>query len=419
MFISKVSWKLFSGRLFYFCIMDQVILFDDPAIRGSLLPFTFTRPVGEIRIGILKIKEKWQRHLKVKIGYFTQEYLKEKFEREEAPSLFINGALCPCPRLLSAITKLEPGQALWSNSTLLALHVDRPDDFSIDLARERQAVHYVGEFTLIQKSWHIFQYNAAELKMDFELITTGRVSRGINDHATIVYNHPLIFVEEGAQVRAAVLNAENGPIYIGKNAKIEEGALIRGPFALCEGATINMGAKMRGDTTVGPFSKVGGEVSNSVIFGYSNKGHDGFMGNSVIGEWCNFGADSNISNLKNNYAPVKLWDYIRGSYVDTGMQFCGLMMGDHSKCGINTMFNTGTVVGVAANIFGAGYPRNFITSYAWGGSMGFSTHNYRKFEETAAKVMERRGLQFDDAERKIYRRVFELTQAYRIWDKDV
>jgi UDP-N-acetylglucosamine diphosphorylase/glucosamine-1-phosphate N-acetyltransferase len=399
--------------------MHQVILFDDPAIRGSLLPFVFTRPVGEIRVGILKIKEKWERYLKVRIGFFTQGYLKEKFGHEEVPSLFINGALCPSSGVLSAIAKLEPGEALWSNSTLLALHVARPQDFSIELAREREAVHYEGECTLIQKNWHIFQYNAAELRMDFALITAGRQSKGIHDRATIAYNESAIFVEEGVQIRAAVLNAENGPIYIGKNSRVEEGALIRGPFALCEGATVGMGAKMRGDTTVGPFSKVGGEVSNSVIFGYSNKSHEGFMGNSVIGEWCNFGADSNISNLKNNYASVKLWDYIKGSYVDTGLQFCGLMMGDHSKCGINTMFNTGTVVGVGASIFGAGYPRNFITSFAWGGASGFSTHNYKKFEETAAKVLERRGLEFDDTEKRIYRRVFELTQAYRIWDKDV
>jgi UDP-N-acetylglucosamine diphosphorylase/glucosamine-1-phosphate N-acetyltransferase len=399
--------------------MHQVILFDDPAIRGSLLPFTFTRPVGEIRVGILTIKEKWERHLKVPMGYFTQEYLKEKFGHADIPSLFINGALCPNPDLLSAIKHLEPGQALWHGATLLALPLDQPQEFSIDLARTRQAVRYDADLTLVQKSGHIFHSNGKELRSDFDLITAGRASKGISDPATVTYNAPAIFVEEGAHVRAAVLNAENGPIYIGKNARIEEGALIRGPFALCEGSTVNMGAKMRGDTTVGPFSKIGGEVSNSVIFGYSNKGHEGFLGNSVIGEWCNFGADSNTSNLKNNYASVKLWDYIKGSYVDTGLQFCGLMMGDHSKCGINTMFNTGTVVGVAANIFGAGYPRNFITSFAWGGPMGFSTHNYKKFEETAAKVMERRGLQLDDVEKKIYRRLFELTQAYRIWDKDI
>ncbi len=224
-------------------------------------------------------------------------------------------------------------------------------------------------------------------------------------------------MEEGASIKAAVLNAEKGPIYIGKNAEVQEGALIRGPFALCEGSTVNMGAKMRGDTTVGPHSKVGGEISNSVIFGYSNKGHEGFMGNSVIGEWCNLGADSNVSNLKNNYASVKIWDYVKGSYADTGLQFCGLMMGDHSKCGINTMFNTGTVIGVGANIFGAGYPRNFITSFAWGGSLGFSTYQFQKFEETASKVMERRGLVFDALERDILQKVFDLTKAYRIWDK--
>ncbi|HLT08022.1 MAG TPA: GlmU family protein [Cyclobacteriaceae bacterium] len=399
--------------------MHQVILFDDPAIRGHLLPFTFTRPVGDIRVGILKISEKWEKYLQKKVGFFTQEYLREKFPHGQGMALFINGALCPNPAVLAAINNLALGQALWSDSTLLALRMQDPSNFSIEFAREQEAVVYHDNATLIQKSWHIFQFNAAELKKDFELITAGRWSQGVNDPATICYNEENIFVEEGAHIRASVLNAENGPIYIGKNARVEEGALIRGPFALCEGATVNMGGKMRGDTTVGPYSKVGGEISNSVIFGYSNKGHDGFMGNSVIGEWCNFGADSNISNLKNNYASVKLWDYIRGSYVDTGLQFCGLMMGDHSKCGINTMFNTGTVVGVAANIYGAGYPRNFITSFAWGGAMGFSTHNYKKFEETASKVMERRGLRFDEAEGRIYQKVFNLTRAYRIWDKDV
>ena len=419
MFISKVSWKLFSERLFYFCVMDQVILFDDPALRGGLLPFTFTRPVGEIRVGILKIREKWEKYLGLKGGYFTQEYLSEKFTFEHVPSLFINGALCPEPDLLSAIGRLRPEQALWHENTLLALPLMSPQTFSLEIAKEKQAVRFEGKITLIQKTWHIFQNNAAEIVNDFELITAGRTSEGILDKATVTYNQGAIFVEKGANIRAAVLNAEDGPIYIGKNAKIEEGALIRGPFALCEGSTVNMGAKMRGDTTVGPFSKIGGEVSNSVIFGYSNKGHDGFMGNSVIGEWCNFGADSNISNLKNNYAPVKIWDYIRGGYTDTGLQFCGLMMGDHSKCGINTMFNTGTVVGVGANIFGAGYPRNFITSFAWGGPSGFSTYNFGKFQETASKVMERRGLVFDAQEEKILQKVFKLTQAYRIWEKDI
>jgi UDP-N-acetylglucosamine diphosphorylase/glucosamine-1-phosphate N-acetyltransferase len=398
--------------------MDQVILFDDPALRGSLLPFTFTRPVADIRVGILKIAEKWKTHLYLTPGYFTQEYLKYKFSYKNAPALFINGALCPNEKLLETIRQLQPGKSLWHESTLLAVHVDSPQSFSIEWAKEKEVIFYEGELTIIKKNWHIYQYNGREMILDFGIITKNRHSAGVNDSYTITYGQENIFVEEGARIKAAVLNAENGPIYIGKDADIQEGALIRGPFALCEGSTVNMGAKIRGETTVGPFSKVGGEISNSVIFGYSNKGHDGFMGNSVVGEWCNFGADSNVSNLKNNYASVKLWDYIKGSYVDTGQQFCGIMMGDHSKCGINTMFNTGTVVGVGANIFGAGFPRNFITSFAWGGSQGFSTYQFQKFEETASKVMERRGREYTQEEKNILYKVYELTKAYRIWDKE-
>lgn len=409
---------LYSGRLFYFCQMDQVILFDDPALRGSLLPFTFTRPVADIRVGILKISEKWKSYFNLTPGYFTQDYLKFKFGYKNAPALFINGALCPNERLLATLLQLPPGKSLWHENTLLAVHVDTPQSFSIEWAKEKEVVFYDEELTIIKKNWHIYAYNGQELKMDFGIVTKNRQSAGVDDPHTITYRPGNIFVEEGARIKAAVLNAENGPIYIGINAEIQEGALIRGPFALCEGSTVNMGAKIRGDTTVGPHSKVGGEISNSVIFGYSNKGHDGFMGNSVVGEWCNFGADSNVSNLKNNYASVKLWDYIKGSYVDTGQQFCGIMMGDHSKCGINTMFNTGTVVGVGANIFGAGFPRNFITSFAWGGSQGFSTYQFQKFEETASKVMKRRGIDFTQEEKDMLFKVYELTKAYRIWDKE-
>jgi UDP-N-acetylglucosamine diphosphorylase/glucosamine-1-phosphate N-acetyltransferase len=270
---------------------------------------------------------------------------------------------------------------------------------------------------LLQKTWNNFQFNGSEIKKDFELITAGRKSAEINDPYTRVYSSENIFIEEGANIKAAILNAENGPIYIGKNTEIQEGAIIRGPFALCEGSTINMGAKLRGDTTVGPHSKVGGEVSNAVIFGYSNKGHEGFLGNSVIGEWCNLGADTNTSNLKNNYAPVKLWDYTKGGFANTGLQFCGLMMGDHSKCGINTMFNTGTVVGVGSNIFGDGYPRNFIPSFAWGGAAGFSTFQFPKFEEVAIAVMGRRKIAWTPEDKEILSRIFETSASYRIWEK--
>jgi UDP-N-acetylglucosamine diphosphorylase/glucosamine-1-phosphate N-acetyltransferase len=398
--------------------MDNLILFDDPTIRGSLLPFTFTRPVADIRVGILKISEKWEKYTGHSAGFFTQEYLSAKFSKKNSPALFINGALLPDPQVWNAIRSLQSGEALWKGNQLLALQMDKPELFGIEIAKNKYPVSYEGEVVLIQKTWHIFQFNAAEIKKDYDLITADRISQPVGDSHTIVYAPENIFIEAGAKIKAAVLNAEGGPIYIGKNTEIQEGSLIRGPFALCEGSTVNMGAKLRGDTTVGPYSKVGGEISNSVIFGYSNKGHEGFLGNSVIGEWCNLGADTNTSNLKNNYAPVKLWDYTKGGFANTGLQFCGLMMGDHSKCGINTMFNTGTVVGVGANIFGDGYPRNFIPSFAWGGASGFSTFQVSKFDEVATAVMKRRGLTYGQADKEIIEKVFDLTRHYRIWDKE-
>lgn len=285
-------------------------------------------------------------------------------------------------------------------------------------AADRDPIQLEKEPLLLQKTWNIFQFNGAQIKEDFALLTNGRKSHAVGDPHTIVYNPDQIFIEDGVKIRAAVLNAESGPIYLGRNSEIQEGAVIRGPFALGEFSTVNMGAKLRGDTTVGPHCKVGGEISNSVIFGYSNKGHEGFLGNSVLGEWCNLGADTNTSNLKNNYAPVKLWDYTKGGFANTGLQFCGLMMGDHSKCGINTMFNTGTVVGVGANVFGDGYPRNFIPSFSWGGAAGFSTFTMPKFEETAKAVFGRRGKEWSQEEKEILERVFELTKTYRIWDKN-
>lgn len=405
-----------SGRLFYFCPMNQILLFDDPAIRGSLLPFTFTRPVADIRVGILKISEKWQKYTDAQVSFLTQDYLQKKFPRSQGPALAINGAWLPELDSLEILKKLEPNQALYWGKTLLATFIGETEK-NLAFASEREIVHLDKEPVLVQKTWNIFQFNAAEIRKDFALITKGRVSQPVGDAHTVVYAPENVFIEEGAKIRAAVLNAENGPIYIGKNTEVQEGALIRGSFALCEGSIVNMGAKLRGDTTVGPYSKIGGEVSNSVLFGYSNKSHEGYLGNSVLGEWCNLGADTNTSNLKNNYAPVKLWDYTKGGFANTGLQFCGLMMGDHSKSGINTMFNTGTVVGVGALIFGEGYPRNFIPSFAWGGAAGFSTFDMFKFEETAKAVMARRGVEWSPEDKEILERVFDLTKTYRIWDK--
>lgn len=381
----------------------DITLFDPAEIRRSLLPFTFTRPVADIRIGILKISEKWE-HFGFHVGFMTEDYLSSRFKSNNA-SIRVNGGLCPDISIVSAIKALENGQRLVSDSIELASNGDGAEE-----------VKYNQPYRLVSNPWDIFQFNKEQIVSDYSLITDGRKSAEITDPHTIVYGRENIFIEEGASIRAAILNAEDGPIYIGKNAQIHEGAIVKGAFALCESSHVNMGAKIKGDTTIGPHSKVGGEISNSVIFGYSNKGHDGFLGNSVIGEWCNLGADTNTSNLKNNYADVKLWNYGTGRFANTGLQFCGLMMGDHAKCGINTMFNTGTVVGVGSNVFGSGYPRNFIPSFAWGGASGLTTFQLRKFYEVAEAVMKRRGIDLDDTERAMLSKVFEDTAEYRIWE---
>lgn len=385
----------------------NLVLFDDPSIRINLLPFTFTRPIGKIRVGILTLAEKWEKRLNIPASFLTEPYLQKKFPLNPShDNLFINAAWCPDDQALESVRSLKQGETLVYHEMILAW---RNVDMSLPDLSKSSPKQFSGEVTLIDQPWRIFQFNGAQIKIDYALITKDRKSAGIQDKHTIVYNESDIFVEEGVSIRAAVLNAEDGPIYLGKNSIVQEGALIKGPFALCEGSLVNMGGKMRGDITVGPFSKVGGEISNSVIFGYSNKGHEGFLGNSVLGEWCNLGADTNTSNLKNNYENVKLWNYAKGGFIDTGLQFCGLMMGDHSKCGINTMFNTGTVVGVSSNIFGDGFPRNFIPSFSWGGASGFTTYQLEKACDTAEKAMERRNVVLDDIEKEILANVFELT----------
>lgn len=390
----------------------NIIVFDDPVIRKDLLPFTFTRPVASIRVGILTIKEKWERFFQP-ISWLTEGYLMEKFPLHTShDNLQINGAVCPDENLVNAIKALKMDEALTKDKLIIAKRTTDINSDDLLVAKE-----YSGSLTLIDQPWKIFQYNGAQIRFDFELITRGRKSNVINDPHTKVYSQENIFIEEGAVIKAAVLNASTGPIYIGKNTQIQEGGLIRGPFALCEESILNMGVKVRGDVTIGPNCKAGGEISNAVMFAYSNKAHDGFLGSSVIGEWCNLGADTNTSNLKNNYDTVKLWNYPKGKFQDTGLTFCGLMMGDHSKCGINTMFNSGTVVGVASNIFGSGYPRNFIPSFAWGGTAGFSTFELNKANETASKAMERRNVVLNEVDKKILKVVFGITASERTWEK--
>jgi UDP-N-acetylglucosamine diphosphorylase/glucosamine-1-phosphate N-acetyltransferase len=390
------------------------IIFDG-TVRNALLPFTFTRPVADIRIGILTIREKWEKHLGYTTTTLTEEYLMEKFpmvEMEE--NIMINASFLPNEILSEMVSSLEVNQAIFHGDEVVAFYTnDTQEEVDFD---KYEIIDFDDACIKIEHTWDIFQKNDAALREDFELITEGRTSQLIPKSVNVL-SPENIFIEEGAKLEFVTLNASTGPIYIGKNAEIMEGSVIRGPFALCEEAQVKLATKVYGATTVGPHSRIGGEVNNSVLFGYSNKGHDGFLGNSVLGEWCNIGADSNNSNLKNNYEEVKLWSYETEGFAKTGLQFCGLMMGDHSKCGINTMFNTGTVVGVSANIFGDGFPRNFIPSFAWGGASGFTTFQVKKAFETAEKVMDRRKVKLDDVEKEILTKVFELSAGNRIWEK--
>ncbi len=393
----------------------NLVLFDDPRIRMDLLPFTYTRPVSGVRTGILTIQEKWEQYFSLKASNLTQDYLSEKFPLSSGKdNILINGAVCPDQPLFEAIQKLKIGESLIKDKLTIAIRSENAD--SIDLAGLKQTA-FSGSILVIDQPWKVFIHNGDQIRADFTLLTKGRKSAVIADPHTKTYAPDQLFIEEGAQITAAVLNASTGPIYIGKHAQVQEGAVIRGPFSLGEESIVNMGAKIRGDVTVGPHCKVGGEISSAVIFGYSNKAHDGFLGSSVLGEWCNLGADTNTSNLKNNYDPVKLWNYAKGGFQNTGLTFCGLMMGDHSKCGINTMFNTGTVVGVSANIFGDGYPRNFVPSFAWGGTAGFSTFQLNRAYETATRAMERRKVALTEADKSILKSIFEMTTPERAWEK--
>ena len=385
------------------------ILFDGEH-RDALLPFTYTRPVAEIRIGILTIREKWELFLGSTTTTVTEDYLSEKYPMVEMEqNIMINASYTPNEALVHQIKNLKENQAVYDGETMVAFFSSEDQEIDID---RFEVFQFEGKLLKIETTWDIFSKNGDAIKADFNLLTADRTSQPIPEK-TVAFNPEAIFIEEGAQLPLCVLNATDGPIYIGKDAEIMEGSMVRGPFALCEGSTLKMGTKIYGPTTIGPHSKVGGEVNNSVFFGHSNKGHDGFLGNSVIGEWCNLGADTNNSNLKNNYAEVRLWSYESENFAKTGLQFCGLLMGDHSKCGINTMFNTGTVVGVSANIFGSGFPRNFIPSFSWGGAKGFTTYLTSKAFEVATEIMKRRGMEFSAQESAILEHVFELSASYR------
>ena len=387
----------------------NIIFFDDKE-WANLRPLTLTKPLAELRMGILSFRERWEKLIEGNYSYLTKEYLSEKYPAQvENLNLFINPAYFPFPDLVQAIQNLKEGEVLMHQESLIAANLSLEDFQNIEKNHSKH--NYKGEILLINRLWDLFTYNDLAIKFDFEIITKGRKSQGISATNGIL-NSENIFLEEGAVVEFSVLNAKSGPIYVGKDAEIMEGSLVRGSLALCEGAKLNMGTKIYSGTTVGPHSKVGGEVNNSILIGYYNKGHEGFLGNSVLGEWCNLGADTNNSNLKNNYSTIKVWDYTENTYIESGLQFCGLMMGDFSKSAINTQFNTGTVAGVSANVFESGFPPKFIPSFSWGGREDSPKFDFEKSCEAAQKMMERRKKLLTKVDKRILKHIYLEPSEY-------
>jgi UDP-N-acetylglucosamine diphosphorylase/glucosamine-1-phosphate N-acetyltransferase len=393
--------------------MNYILI--DTVCRESFLPFTHTRSVADIRCGILTLREKWEAYLQATTHTITAPFLQDRYSLVYAAQNYIIAAnVFPNMYLQQEICNMASGSVLQSGENIIAYCLTEED--ATKLANQEpianlQIIQSQFAINTIDNPWDIFSKNDVALREDYNLLTVNKSSAAISKTNTVIGTD--IFIEEGAKVEASILNANTGPIYIGRNAEIMEGCIIRGPFAMGENAQLKLGTKIYGATTLGPNCKVGGEVNNAVLFANSSKAHDGFLGNSVIGEWCNLGADTNNSNLKNNYEEVKLWSEAKGTFVKTGLQFCGLMMADHSKCGINTMFNTGTVVGVSANIFGAGFPRNYIPSFSWGGASGFTEYKIDKALQTMQLVFARRQKQLTDSDIKLYTYLFEQSAKDR------
>lgn len=387
----------------------NIILFDGPEWE-NMRPLTLTKPFAEMRIGILSFKDRWMKYLGGNYSYLTRDYLSKKYPAHiESQNIFINPSFFPNPTLAKSIVELKEGESIWQNDEPVAacMGIEQFVEQRFDDSKKKSesaAAH-------VRFLWELFLYNEFAIRHDFDLITKNRKSQPISKTNNVL-NSENIFLEEGAKVEFSTLNASKGPIYLGENSEIMEGSMIRGGFALCEHGLVKMGAKIYPGTTVGPYSKVGGELNNAILMAYSNKGHDGFLGNAVLGEWCNLGADTNNSNLKNNYDPVKLWDYGKKRYISTGLQFCGLFMADFSKSAINTQFNTGTVVGVSSNIFKSGFPPNFVSSFNWGGSRDSIRYELKASFEAAEKMMARREKILTEKDREILTHIFNETTVY-------
>ena len=390
----------------------NIALIDLPDLRPKLFPFALTRPIGTFRVGILTIQEKWQHYLNTSVDVITSDPLiNAKYQQYQQYDLVINATILPDQALADSIDELQFGQSLCKEGYFIASRFETsklPLDTSTTIKNE-----YLGEISFLDRTWDIFLKNEEEISKDFKCLTQNKKSYSIIDPHTIVYGADNVFLAQGASVRASIINAEKGPVYLDENSEIQEGCVIKGPFYLGKGSKINAGAVIREGCSFGPSCKVGGEVSNAIIFANSNKAHDGFLGNAVIGEFCNLGAATNCSNLKNNYEEVKMYDYVQERFIASGLQFCGLMMGDHSKSAIGTLFNTGTTVGAHCNVFGSGFPKTFIPSFSWGGSGHMVTYTFDRAMQTAEKVMARRDVELTETDRSIFQSIFEASSKLR------
>lgn len=399
----------------------KVVLFDTPQTFENLLPISYTRPVGDFRVGIRTIREKWESVIPGEYTYLTIEYLQEKFPEpvnDGSEYLFIAGNIVPDRKLMERVAQLQRGDVLADDCGLVAMVGTIPDYRHVSLVGARMVAGGLGRLRYV---FDIFRLNGLAVASDFECITAGRESAPLPDNNMVIgprhdaSGRSNIFIEEGAQIEGAILNVKEGPIYIGRDAEVMEGSMLRGPLSIGEHSTVKMGAKIYGETTIGPWCKIGGELQNVVVFGYSNKAHDGYLGNAVIGEWCNIGAGANASNLKNDYSKIRIWNYAQQRFMRTDLQFCGLIMADHSKAGINTMFNTATVVGVGVNVHGGGFPRVFIPSFSSGSPEGgFTDVSIKKFMEMAGKVMARRGLEFSEVDQRILDYIYTSASRFKM-----
>lgn len=395
-------------------IPGNIILFGDDH-WFHLLPLTFTRPIGELRTGIMTIREKWAFELHENISYITQDYLAEKYPlRIEKDNLLINSSFLPDPALLSYISQLKQNQAIFWKEELIAANVPAEEILELGVSQNAwnnlsgtdiSSIHHVSPLR-VTRPYHLFQYNGSEIVKDFRRITHQKSSQTIPATNIVFGKHP-VFLDEGSSIEACTINTNDGPIYIGKHVQVMEGSHLRGPLAVCDHAVVKMGAKIYGSTTIGPHCKAGGEINNSILQANSNKGHDGYLGTSVIGEWCNLGADTNASNLKNDYSEIRLWSYVEKKFVRTGLTFCGLIMGDHSKTAINTMLNSGTSVGVSCNLFGSGFPRAYIPGFSKGGASGFQKSSLQDTLTMAERMMCRRQCKLEPSDAAILSYIYE------------